>query len=95
MNTQRRVEHLTWLFYKSLKCKEGTVFMDVEQIGLDGIKRIFEVQIDHEKLDEIDAKMRAARKEQEEGEKEERTKDSRARRVPAVKRVNIEVIDLT
>jgi hypothetical protein len=95
MNTQRRVEHLTWLFYKSLKCREGTVFMDVEQIGLDGIKRIFEVQIDREKLDEIDAKMRAAHKEQKEGEKEERTKDSRARRVPAVKKTHIEVIDLT
>lgn len=60
MNTQRRVEHLTWLFYKSLKCKEGSVFIDVEQLGLDGITRIFEVQIDHKKLDKVDKKIKAA-----------------------------------
>jgi hypothetical protein len=95
MNTQRRVEHLLWLLYKSLKCREGTVFIDVEQLGFDGITKIFEVQIDHENLDEIDEKIRVAWKEQREGEKKERSKDSHARRVPAVKKVDIEVIDLT
>lgn len=95
MNTQRRVEHLTWLFYKSLKCREGTVFIDVEKLGFDGTTTIFEVQIDREKLEQLDEKLRAARKEQREGEKKERAKDSRARRVPAAKKVNIEVIDLT
>jgi hypothetical protein len=84
MNTQRRVEHLTWLFYKSLKCKEGTVFIDAEQLGLDGVTRIFEVQIDHDKLDELDKKIRAARKDK-----------SRTLGVPAVKKAKIEVIDLT
>ncbi|KAG9604276.1 hypothetical protein KCU77_g4392, partial [Aureobasidium melanogenum] len=60
MNAQRRVEHLTWLFCKSLKCKEDTVFIDVEHLGLDGATRVLEVQIDHAKLDEIDKKIRAA-----------------------------------
>lgn len=59
MNTQRRVEHLTWMFYKSLKCKEESVFFDVEQLGLNGITRIFEVQIDHKKLDKVDKKIKA------------------------------------
>jgi deoxyhypusine synthase len=91
MNTQRRVEHLTWLFYKSLKCKEGSVFIDVEQLDLDGVVRIFEVQIDHEKLDEVDKKLRTAQKEQKKGRKE----NLRATKAPAVKKAKIEVIDLT
>jgi hypothetical protein len=95
MNTQRRVEHLTWLFYKSLKCKEGTVFIDVEQLGLDGITRIFEVQIDHKKLGEVDKKMRAAWKEQREHKTRGGRKVSHASRVHVVKRAKIEVIDLT
>jgi hypothetical protein len=95
MNTQRRVEHLTWLFYKSLKCKEGTVFIDVEQLGLDGITRIFEVQIDYEKLDEVDKKMRAAWKEQKEHNKKGGKTNSRALRLSAVEKVKVEVIDLT
>jgi hypothetical protein len=85
MNTQRPVEHLTWLFYKSLKCKEGTVFIDVEQLGLDGVTRIFEVQIDHEKLDAVDKKLKTA----------QRKENSRALKAPAIKKAKIEVIDLT
>jgi hypothetical protein len=95
MNTQRRVEHLIWLFYKSLKCKEGTVFIDVEQLGLDGVTRIFEVQIDHEKLDELDKKLRAAQREQREQQKRGRKENSRGLKVPAVKKAKTEVIDLT
>ena len=95
MNTQRRVEHLTWLFYKSLKCKEGSAFIDVEQLGLDGITRIFEVQIEHKKLDKVDKTIRAGWKEQREGAKEGGKRESRARKVPAVKKVEMEVIDLT
>lgn len=60
MNAQRRVEHLTWLFCKSLKCKEGTIFVDVEHLGLDGATRILEVSFNHTKLDEVDKKIRAA-----------------------------------
>lgn len=95
MNTQRRVEHLTWMFCKSLKCKEGTVFIDVEELGLDGVTRIFEVQIDHEKLDEADKKLKAAQKEQREQQKRGRKENSRALKAPAVKKAKIEVIDLT
>jgi deoxyhypusine synthase len=89
------VEHLTWLFYKSSECKEGTVFIDVEQLGLDGIARIFEVHIDHEKLDELDLKLRAAWKEQREQKNKGSQKVSRASRIHAVKKVKIEEIDLT
>jgi hypothetical protein len=95
MNAQRRVEYLIWLFYKSLECKEGTVFIDVEQLGLDGVMIIFEVQIDHEKLDEVDRKMRAVWKEQREQKTKGGKEVSRALRVSAAKKVNVEVIDLT
>jgi hypothetical protein len=94
-NTQRRVEHITWLFYKSSECKEGTVFIDFEQLGPDGVTRIIEVQIDHEKLDELDKKLRAAWKERREQKKKGGQKVSRASRMHAVKKVKIEVIDLT
>lgn len=95
MNTQRRVEHLTWLFCKSLKCKEETVFIDVEQLGLDGVTRIFEVQIDHKRLNKVDKRIKAFWKEQKEGAKEEGNSISLARRVPTAGKVEIEVIDLT
>ena len=95
MNTQRRVEHLTWMFYKSLRCKEKSVFTDVEQLGLDGITRIFEVQIDHKKLDKIDKKIKAVWTEQREEGKEEGKDISLARRVPTARKVEMEVIDLT
>ena len=91
MNTQRRVEHLTWMFYKSLRCKEKSVFIDVEQLGLDGITRIFEVQIDHKKLDKVDRKIKTAWMEQ----REEGKDISLARRVPTARSVKMEVIDLT
>jgi deoxyhypusine synthase len=83
------------MFCKSLKCKEGTVFIDVEELGLDGVTRIFEVQIDHEKLDEADKKLKAAQKEQREQQKRGRKENSRALKAPAVKKAKIEVIDLT
>ncbi|KAH0289946.1 hypothetical protein M436DRAFT_61696 [Aureobasidium namibiae CBS 147.97] len=95
MNTQRRVEHLTWLFCKSLRCKEKSVFIDVEQLGLDGVSRIFEVNIDQKKLDTVDKKMKAAWIEQREGEAKRGKKNSRALRVSAAKNVKMEVIDLT
>jgi deoxyhypusine synthase len=95
MNTQRRVEHLTWMFYKSLQCKEGTVFIDVEQLGLDGVTRIYEVQIDHEKLDQVDKQLRTAWKDQRGQKKFGGKKDSRALRVSAAKKAKVEVIDLT
>ncbi|KAG9650674.1 hypothetical protein KCU95_g11580, partial [Aureobasidium melanogenum] len=95
MNAQRRVEHLTWLFCKSLKCKEDTVFVDVEHLGLDGATRFLEVQIDHAKLDEVDKKIRAAL-EQKEQKKKERPEKPRALKKPAVKGFKRgEVIDLT
>ncbi|KAK6000406.1 hypothetical protein QM012_003652 [Aureobasidium pullulans] len=95
MNAQRRVEHLTWLFCKSLKCKRDTIFVDVEHLGLDGETRILEVQIDHAKLDEVDKKIRAAR-EQKKQKGEERQKKSRASKKPVVKKFRgREVIDLT
>ncbi|KAG9676438.1 hypothetical protein KCU99_g2747, partial [Aureobasidium melanogenum] len=95
MNAQRRVEHLTWMFCKSLKCKEDTVFVDVEHLGLDGATRFLEVQIDHAKLDEVDKKIRAAR-EQKEQRKKERPEKSRALKKPAFKGFKRgEVVDLT
>ncbi|KAG9597050.1 hypothetical protein KCU77_g5563, partial [Aureobasidium melanogenum] len=95
MNAQRRVEHLTWLFCKSLKCKEDTVFVDVEHLGLDGATRVLEVQIDHAKLDEVDKKTRAAQ-EQKKQKKKERPEKSRAPKKPASKGFRRgEVIDLT
>jgi len=83
------------MFYKSLRCKEKSVFIDVEQLGLDGITRIFEVQIDHKKLDKVDRKIKAVWTEQREGAKEEGKDISLARRVPTARKVEIEVIDLT
>jgi hypothetical protein len=71
------------------------VFIDVEQLRLDGITRILEVQIEHGKLDELDRKMKAAWKEQREQKKKGGKKDSRALRVSAAKKVKVEVIDLT
>ncbi|KAH0372265.1 hypothetical protein KCU65_g1373, partial [Aureobasidium melanogenum] len=95
MNAQRRVEHLTWMFGKSLRCKEGTIFVDVEHLGLDGTTRILEVQIDHAKLDEVDKKIRAV-PEQKEHKKKERPEKSRASKKPAFKGFKRgEVIDLT
>lgn len=95
MNAQRRVEHLTWMFYKSLKCKENTIFVDVEHLGLDAVTRILEVQIDHVKLDEVDKKIRAAQEQKEQKEKERQDK-SRTLKKPASKGFKRgEVIDLT
>lgn len=92
MNAQRRVEHLTWLFCKSLKCKEGTIFVDVEHLGLDGVTKVLEVQIDHAKLDEVDRDIRAARKQKE----KERQEKSQVLNKPAFKGFKRgEVIDLT
>lgn len=92
MNAQRRVEHLTWLFCKSLKCKEGTIFVDVEHLGLDGITKVLEVQINQAKLDEVDKKIRATR-EQEEKERQEKSRVSKKPAFKGFKRG--EVIDLT
>lgn len=95
MNAQRRVEHLTWLFCKSLKCKEGTIFVDVEHLGLDGATKILEVKVDHAKLDEVDKNIRTTREQKEQKEKE-RKKNSRALEKPAFKGFKRgEVIDLT
>lgn len=95
MNAQRRVEHLTWLFCSSLKCKEKTIFVDVEHVGLDGATNILEVQIDHAKLDEVDKKVRMALEQKEQKEKEGREK-LRSSKKPAVEKFNgVDVIDLT
>ncbi|KAH0350189.1 hypothetical protein KCU81_g2795, partial [Aureobasidium melanogenum] len=94
MNAQRRVEHLTWLFCESLRCKEGTVFVDVEHLGLDGTTRILEVHFDHAKLDEVDKKIRAAPEQK--IQKKERPEKSRASKKPAFNGFKRgEVIDLT
>ncbi|QCT69623.1 hypothetical protein E1952_14970 [Staphylococcus aureus] len=82
-------------FCKSLKCKEDTVFVDVEHLGLDGATKVLEVQIDHVKLDEVDKKIRAAR-EQKEQKKKERPDKSRALKKPVFRGFKRgEVIDLT
>lgn len=96
MNTQRRVEYLTWLLCKSLKCKENTVFIDVEHLCLDGTTKVLEVKFDHAKLDKADKEMRAICKGQRTRKKTEQHNDSRAPRVPSVKKFRgVELIDLT
>lgn len=74
---KQRVEHLAWMFYGSLRCRDDSVFIDYEDLGLKKPIEIVDFDFDGKELESVtkavrdqQSKMKAARRQEEQEEQE-------------------------